>query len=130
MRYASVRLTMTCGASNLTTPTVNSYQLKALPAVPPQRMLTLPLLCYDKESARSGQKYGGDHYSAERLLALQLIEDMADTVLYQDFTGPDGAGRLVTIESLRFIQTAPASAYRDASTGAGGILIAQLRTVV
>jgi hypothetical protein len=130
MKYLSVRFTLASGNSGLDSPTLLSYQLKALPAVPPQRLITLPLLCYDKEKAPSGHYYGGMGYAADRLLALQLIENAADTVLYQDFTGPDSSGQLVTIESLKFVQTVPASTSTTSQkTGPGGILIAQLRTI-
>jgi hypothetical protein len=130
MRYASVKFTMTPGGGGITTPTIHSYQLRALPAVPPQRLITLPLMCYDQERANSGQMYGGSGFAVDRLTALQLIEDAADTVLYQDFTGPNSSGQLVTIESLKFVQTVAASTSTTSQkTGPGGILIAQLRTI-
>jgi len=129
MRFMSVKFILSSSDDKTGTPTLHSYLVRALPAVAPQRMITLPLLCYDRERASSGQFYGGKDFASDRLMALQLMEDTADTVLYQDFTGADSSGRAVTIESLKFVQTVPA-VTPSAVTGAGGILIAQLRTVI
>lgn len=130
MRYASVKLTLAPDDQGLAAPIIHSYAVSAIPAVAPQRMYTLPLLCYDREKSISGQWYGGASFAADRLLALQLLEDSADILTFQDFTGLDSSGRAVTIESLRFVQTAPATIRTGGSvSGAGGILIAQLRTV-
>ena len=127
MRYASLKFTLTPSANQLLAPVINSYQLRALPAVTPQRLITLPLLCYDKEEARSGTRYGGKGYATDRLTALQLLEDSAVTVLFQDFTLGGTSGRTVIIEAMRFTQTTPGPAFKTG--GAGGILLLQLRTV-
>lgn len=127
MKYVSVKFTMTPNDDLDGAPVINSYLLRALPAVAPQRMITLPLLCYDLEEARSGQRYGGKGFAKDRLTAMQLLEDAAETIVYQDFTDTVASGRLVVIESMRFTQTAPARPVR--AEGAGGILLVQLRTV-
>lgn len=127
MRYASLKLTLTRDSSDATRgPTIHSYLIRALPAASPQHLITLPLLCYDQEQARSGQRYGGEGYSNDRLTALIGLERAAETLVFQDFTTGLDIGLTVTIESLRFAQTTP----RDSSTGnQGGILYLQLRTV-
>lgn len=126
MRYASLRIEMTRDEEGTAGPTLYSYLIRALPAVAPQHLITLPLLCYDQEQARSGQRYGKDGYSNDRLTALILLERGAQTLVFQDFTTGLGIGMMVVIESLKFIQTTP----RDSSNGnAGGILYLQLRTV-
>lgn len=126
MRHASIRVTLTPTGDELGTPIINSYLLLALPAVPPQRLIIVPLLCFDYEEARSGQRYGGSGWAADRLQALHILEDGAETLTYQDFGFLEG-GVTVVIESLRFVKTSPPSPHR--STGPGGILIAELRTV-
>lgn len=126
MRYASVKFTLTPNSAATGAPVVNSYLLKALPAVAPQRLMVLPLLCYDREQAISGQRYGGQGFARDRLSALQILEDLGDTVTYQDFSAIAGGGQTVTIESIKFVQTSPAPSSR--SEGAGGILVLQLRT--
>jgi hypothetical protein len=127
MKYASVKLTLTPNVALTGAPVINSYLVRALPAVAPQRMITLPLLCYDQEQARSGQRYGGKGFAKDRLTAMQILEDAAETLIFQDFTDTTASGRLVVIESMRFTQTAPAQPVR--AEGAGGILLLQLRTV-
>lgn len=126
MRYASLRLNLVRSDAGTETPTVHSYLIRALPAVKPQHLITLPLLCFDSEQARSGQRYGTDGYSADRLTALMLLERGAQSLIFQDFTTGIGVGLQVVIESMKFIQTTP----RDSGSGnSGGILILQLRTV-
>ena len=126
MRYGSVRFTLLPTGDGTGTPILNSYQVSALPAVAPQRLITVPLLCYDKEKSRSGQWYGGEGFALDRLTALQTLESLAQTVTFQDFTLGD-SGQIVTIERIRFVQTAPARS--DATSGgAGGILLLELRT--
>jgi hypothetical protein len=126
MRYMSLKFTLTGNTTN--SPVINSYLLRALPSVTPARMITLPLLCFDRESAKSGAQYGGMGFARDRLEALQLIEDESEYVVYQDFTNSSGVGQIVTIESMRFIKTnIPAPQKAE---GAGGILYVQLRTVV
>lgn len=127
MRYASLRLTMRRDETDASRgPTIHSYLIRALPAVAPQHLITLPLLCYDSEQARSGQRYGATGYSNDRLTALLRLERLAQTVVFQDYTTGLDIGLTVVIEGLRFVQTTP----KDSTSGnAGGILYLQLRTV-
>jgi hypothetical protein len=127
MRYLSLRFDLVRSTEDLNTaPNIHSYQLNALPAVAPQRLITLPLLCYDDEQARSGQRYGRDGYSLDRLTALQLLEDDALPLVYQDFTTGNDTGQIVVIEGIRFVQMTPANPDNG---NHGGILYLQLRTV-
>jgi hypothetical protein len=125
MRYLSLRFELARGGTS-ETPTIHSYQLNALPAVAPQRLITLPLLCYDDEQARSGQRYGTDGYCQDRLTALQLLEDAAVPLVFQDYTTGSDVGQTVVIEGIRFVQMTPGNAD---SGNRGGILYLQLRTV-
>lgn len=127
MRYASLRLTLGRKSNDASLgPVAHAYLVRALPAVAPQHLITLPLLCYDSEQARSGQRYGGENYSIDRLTALMRLEHLAETVVFQDYTTGLDIGLTVVIEGLRFVQTSP----KDVSTGnSGGILYLQLRTV-
>lgn len=125
MRYMSLRFNFARQTST-TGPMIHSFLLRATPAARPQRLITLPLLCYDKEQAKSGQRYGRDGYANDRLVALQQLEDEARTLVFQDFTSGLDTGANVSIESMKFVQMTP----RDSSTGnMGGILYLQLRTV-
>ena len=124
MKYCSVRMEMTRSTTGTSGPILYSFLMRALPAATPQRLITLPLMCFDNEQARSGQRYGTDGYSADRLEALQQLENDAQTIIFQDFTSGSDIGRTVMIESIKFVQTAP----RDTGNQ-GGILYLQLRTV-
>jgi hypothetical protein len=128
-RYVSVTLTLARASGTTTSPgpRLESFLLKALPSVIPQRLITLPLLCFDYEQARSGQRYGGEGYAAERLAALQAYEDSTTTVEYQNFWEANGTPVPCVIESIRFTQLSAPLANRQ--EGAGGILLLQLRTV-
>ena len=126
MRYSSVRLELARNEDGDDGPTLHSYLIRALPAVKPQHLITLPLLCFDSEQARSGQRYGKDGSSNDRLTALMLLEAGAQTLVFQDFTTGLGIGLTVVIEGIKFVQTAP----RDTGSGnSGGILYLTLRTV-
>ena len=102
----------------------NGYQLKALPAVKRQRIITLPLLNFDYEGDRYNMAVGYDGRAAEKLSAIENIESSGDVVILQDFT----TGETVrgVIESIAFIRTTPPERR---FTGAGGILELQFRTV-
>lgn len=127
MRFASVKFTLFATGAGTGTPILNSYQLDAFPAVGPQRIINVPLLCYDKEKSRSGQWYGGASFALDRLVALQTLEKLAQVVTFQDFTLGD-TGQIVTIERIRFVQSSPGPTRADNAGGAGGILLLELRT--
>lgn len=128
-RQIALKFTLTRDPSTTSLgPVINSYLVRAFPAVKPQRLYTLPLLCYDQELSKSGSRYGYEGYSADRLAALQYAEDSADTVTFQDFTRKTPGGETVLIENLKFVQTSAGSPRLNAY-GQGGILLIQLRTV-
>jgi hypothetical protein len=124
MEFASVKLELTPTSAKTAAPVVNSFLVRALPAVRPQRLITLPLLCFDMEEARSGQRYGGQDYASDRLNAMLLLEDGAEVLTFQDFVGGVGTHQVV-IEGMRFTQTSPPTG----TNGTGGILLVELRTV-
>lgn len=125
LRYASVKFTLFPDGAGTASPVLNSYQVDSYPAVAPQRLITVPLLCFDKEKSRSGQWYGGSGFALDRLTAIRTLESLAQTVTFQDFTMGD-FGQIVTIERIRFVQSSPGT-LREAS-GVGGILLLELRT--
>lgn len=125
MEFVSVKLELTPTADKLSAPVVNSYLLRALPAAKPQRMITLPLMCFDLEQSRSGTRYGKTGFSKDRLQALLTLEDGQEVLTYQDFSGGLGDHQTV-IESVKFVNTSPP---RGAKQGTGGLLLVELRTV-
>ena len=105
-------------------PKLLGYQLKALPAPTRQRILEVPVLCYDKEVARNGEVVGYEGRAWEILQAVEQMEAQAGEVLSQDFRTKEQS--VVFIEQVQFInRTAPKSYV----SGHGGLLILTLRQV-
>ena len=102
----------------------NGYQLKALPAVRRQRIITLPLLCYDFEGDKFNMTTGYEGRASERVTSLETIESNGDVVILQDFTNNETVRGV--IESVSFIRMTPPERR---FTGFGGMLICQFRTV-
>lgn len=129
-RHVAFRFTLVRDQDDATKgPVLRSYMVRALPSIKPQRMITLPLLCYDREQGHSGMRYGYEGYAEDRLTALEAIEDVGDSIVYQNFSlRGNNSGEVVVIDNMRFVQNAPGYPKQDAS-GRGGILILQLRTV-
>jgi len=122
----ALRFTMYSTASQAvgTEDSFNGYQLKALPAVKRQRIITLPLLCYDFEGDRFNMTTGYEGRAAERIQSLEEIESGGDVVTLQDFTNNETVRGV--IESITFIRmTPPERRFK----GFGGMLVAQFRTV-
>jgi hypothetical protein len=102
----------------------NGYQLKALPAVRRQRIITLPLLCFDFEGDRYNMTTGYEGRASERISALENIESGGDVVVLQDFTNNETVRGV--IESISFVRmTPPERRFK----GFGGMIICQFRTV-
>jgi hypothetical protein len=102
----------------------NGYQLKVLPAVKRQRIITLPLMCFDFEGDRYNMTIGYEGRASERLSQLETVESNGDVIILQDFT--NGETVRGVIESLSFIRmTPPERRFK----GFGGILVCQFRTV-
>lgn len=102
----------------------NGYQLKALPAVRRQRIITLPLENFDFEGDRYNMMTGYEGRGAERLLQLETIEGDGDVVTLQDFTNNETVRGV--IEAIKFIrETPPERRYKNFA----GIIIVQFRTV-
>jgi hypothetical protein len=102
----------------------NGYQLKALPAVKRQRIITLPLLNFDFEGDRYNMTTGYEGRAAERLNALETIESGGDVIVLQDFT--NGETVRGVIESITFLRMTPPERR---FTGFGGLINVQFRTV-
>lgn len=102
----------------------NGYQLKALPAVQRQRIITLPLLCYDFEGDRYNMTTGYEGRASERIQKLETIESGGDVIILQDFTNDETVRGV--IESITFIRmTPPERRFK----GFGGMIMCQFRTI-
>jgi len=105
-------------------PTFSGYQLKSLPAIARQRIITYPLACFDKEKDSFGNQVGHEGSAYDRLQLLEAIENNGDTIRIEDFR--TGESYLGIIEQLQFINTTPSD---KRFSGFGGILMATIRTL-
>lgn len=103
-------------------PIFKGYQAKALPATPRQRLIVLPLFCYDIENDRFNNQVGYEGRSIDRISALENLEASGDEVFFQDFT-TDQSGTCV-IQRVTFErQTSPDKRF----SGFGGMLTIVIR---
>lgn len=103
---------------------VNAWQLKAMPGAVRQRILTVPLACWDKESTQSGQLVGYEGRTLARLQAFEQLFSRGDAVAFQDLR--NGLSDLVVIDDYRFEQGAAPGANKSVY---GGVLWVELRTI-
>ncbi len=105
-------------------PLFNGYQVKALPAIPRQRLVQYPVFCFDHESDKFGVEVGYEGSAWQRMQALESIENAGDTIRVEDFrTGESFVG---LIEEMDFINRTPQD---KRFSGFGGVLLVTIRSV-
>jgi hypothetical protein len=103
---------------------LNGYQIKALPAIPRQRIMQYPLACFDNEKDKFNVQMGYENSSYERLIELETIENTGDTIRIDDFrTGESYTG---IIEEIQFTNLTPPD---KRFSGVGGILLVTIRSL-
>lgn len=123
--YLGFKFTMTrSSTSTLAGPLFTGYQVKALPAVPRQRLIQYPLFCYDHETDKFGVESGYDGAAYDRMVALEAVENVGDLVRIEDFR--TGEVYIGLIEELDFINRTPSD---KRFSGFGGMLMATIRSV-
>jgi hypothetical protein len=126
-QYIQVEIDFTESTGKLGDITLASYVLKSLPAQKRQRLLAIPLMCYDNERDTAGNLIGGDATAFSRLRALESLEEAGIPVMYQRFNqaGVAVEQRTVVIDDVLFI-------LRDQPNlqdSWGGIIMCTVRTV-
>ena len=123
--YLAFKFTMTRSSTDNTKgPLFTGYQLKALPAVPRQRLIQYPLLCFDRESDKFGVMVGYEGRAYDRMQQLESVENAGDTIRVEDFR--TGESYLGLIEEMDFINRTPTD---KRYSGFGGILVVTIRSV-
>jgi len=102
-------------------PEVAGWQLKALPAVQRKQLWRLPLLCFDEETDRFGQRAGYPGYATKRWQDLRNALVQGTPVVLQDFLAKETY--TVLIEDLQMVQTSPPRQQ----SGLGGVLVVTCR---
>jgi hypothetical protein len=123
--YLGFQFTLTRSSTDVTKgPLFTGYQIKALPAIPRQRLIQYPLSCFDHESDHFGVEVGYEGSAYVRMSQLENIENVGDTIRVEDFrTGESFIG---LIEEMDFRNATPSD---KRFTGYGGLLLVTIRTV-
>lgn len=121
------------GSSNHNvSPALGGYVMRALPGPDRQLLITLPLLCFDHEVDRKGQRHGYDGWTQHRLALLEKATQSGNLVTLQDLNW--GTSYLVIVDDYEFQQQAsergraPGANHQDGQTR-GGFLLLQCRVV-
>ncbi len=105
-------------------PLFTGYQVKALPAIPRQRLIQYPLSCFDHESDHFGVEVGYEGSAYQRMSQLESVENVGDTIRVEDFR--TGESYIGLIEELDFRNATPSD---KRFSGYGGTLLVTIRTV-
>jgi len=105
-------------------PLFTGYQIKALPAIPRQRLIQYPLSCFDHESDHFGVEVGYEGSAYDRMGQLEAIENIGDTIRVEDFR--TGESYIGLIEEMDFRNSTPSD---KRFSGYGGLLLVTIRTV-
>jgi len=105
-------------------PLFTGYQVKALPAIPRQRLIQYPVMCYDHEMDKFNNEVGYEGSAYARMSQLEAVENLGDTIRVQDFR--TGESYIGLIEELIFINKTPTD---KRFTGYGGLLLVTIRSV-
>jgi hypothetical protein len=123
--YLGFQFTLTRSSTDATKgPLFTGYQIKALPAIPRQRLIQYPLSCYDHESDHFGVEVGYEGSAYLRMSQLESIENVGDTIRVEDFR--TGESYIGLIEELDFRNATPSD---KRFSGYGGTLLVTIRTV-
>jgi hypothetical protein len=131
--WLQFQFTFTRGTTSLNvSPVMNGYQVRALPGVDRQLLITVPLSCHDFEEDKFGNPVGYDGSAQARIQALEALIQSGDLVTFQDLNYR--TADLVIADNYRFEQQAneqPKSSSQGQSDGnsRGGYIIVQLRVV-
>jgi len=124
-QYLGFKFTLTRSTTDTTKgPLFTGYQIKALPAIPRQRLIQYPLFCYDHESDKFGNEVGYEGSAYSRLTSLEAVENVGDTIQVQDFR--TGESYIGLIEEMDFNNKTPED---KRFSGYGGYLTVTIRTV-
>ena len=123
--YLGFQFTLTRSSTDTTKgPLFTGYQIKALPAIPRQRLIQYPLSCFDHESDHFGVEVGYEGSAYQRMTQLESIENVGDTIRVEDFR--TGESYIGLIEELDFRNATPSD---KRFSGYGGTLLVTIRTV-
>lgn len=117
-----LKFTLTRSSGDSTAgPVIRGWQFKALPAVTRKQQWRIPLLAFDQETDRFGQKIGYPGYGMTRWQNLRNALQAGTPVVLQDFLASETY--TVLIEDIQLVQTSPPRQQ----SGLGGVLVVTCR---
>lgn len=120
--YVSLKFTLNRDSGDATKgPVLRGWQTKALPAVKRKQQWRLPLMCFDMEQDRFGNKSGFTGNALARYQSLRAALINGIPILIQDLIA--GESYTVLVEDVEFYQTSPP----HNASGFGGVAIVQCR---
>jgi len=124
-QYLGFRFTMYRSSLDSTKgPLFTGYQIKALPAIPRQRLIQYPIMCYDHEMDKFNNEVGYEGSAYVRMSQLETVENAGDTIRVEDFR--TGESYIGLIEEMDFINKTPTD---KRFSGFGGLLLVTIRSV-
>jgi hypothetical protein len=124
-QYLAFRFNLTRSDSDSTLgPLFTGYQTKALPAIPRQRLIQYPVMCYDHEMDKFNNEVGYEGSAWARMSQLETVENVGDTIRVEDFR--TGESYIGLIEEMDFINKTPTD---KRFSGFGGLLLVTIRSV-
>jgi hypothetical protein len=124
-QYLGFRFTMYRSSLDSTKgPLFTGYQVKALPAIPRQRLIQYPVMCYDHEMDKFNNEVGYEGSAYARMSQLESVENLGDTIRVEDFR--TGESYIGLIEEMDFINKTPTD---KRFSGFGGLLLVTIRSV-
>ena len=124
-QYLGFRFTMYRSSLDSTKgPLFTGYQVKALPAIPRQRLIQYPVMCYDHEMDKFNNEVGYEGSAYARMAQLESVENTGDTIRVEDFR--TGESYIGLIEEMDFINKTPTD---KRFSGFGGLLLVTIRSV-
>jgi hypothetical protein len=105
-------------------PLFTGYQVKALPAIPRQRLIQYPVMCYDHEMDKLNNAVGYEGSAWARMSQLEAVENIGDTIKIEDYRTDESYIGL--IEEIDFINKTPSD---KRFSGFGGLLLVTIRSV-
>jgi len=123
--YLGFKFAFTRSATDSTKgPLFTGYQVNTLPAIPRQRLIQYPIMCFDYEMDKFNNPSGYEGSAYNRMSTLENIENTGDTVRIQDYrTGETYIG---LIEEMDFINKTPTD---KRFSGYGGVLLVTIRKI-
>jgi hypothetical protein len=112
-------------ATATTGPTLNTWQVKGYPGTTRQRLITVPLLLFDFEKDKFGQRTGQRGAAWPILEQFEQFATTGDVVLFQDLS--TGENLLVIINDYELEVLSPPQPQQE---GIGGYLTVSLLTIV